>query len=272
MTRTGASSLTVSDGDAARRFSGPAHRIRTCPWCGDVEAALRHHYDGAIAEAVKIGVDEAELRMWFAEKLITPAATRGLVYQGVADTGGMSNDIIALLDSMHVVRPEIRGTDSWYELTHDRLVAPIRESNESWFANRHKARESANPTDRATIVLDIDSGSTLRHAAGAKAAGTALCMSGSGYRSMLFQAGVLWRLNELGWLARIDRFCGVSGGAIATATLAQLWSSLRFDSSGVASNFQKLVIAQLRQLASRTIERSSMLLSLVLRKNTLAEH
>ena len=30
--------------------------------------------------------------------------------------------------------------------------------------------------------------------------GMALCLSGGGYRAMLFHVGALWRLNELGYL------------------------------------------------------------------------
>src|SRR5215470_5372477 len=48
----------------------------------------------------------------------------------------------------------------------------------------------------------------------------ALCLSGGGYRAMLFHVGVLWRLNELGWLARLDRVSSVSGGSITAGVLA----------------------------------------------------
>jgi NTE family protein len=41
--------------------------------------------------------------------------------------------------------------------------------------------------------------------------GVALCLSGGGYRAMIFHLGVLWRLNELGYLARLDRISSVSG-------------------------------------------------------------
>ena len=37
------------------------------------------------------------------------------------------------------------------------------------------------------------------------AQGTALCMSGGGYRAMLFHVGVLWRLNEAGLLPKLAR-------------------------------------------------------------------
>jgi NTE family protein len=50
--------------------------------------------------------------------------------------------------------------------------------------------------------------------------GTALCMSGGGYRAALFHLGALRRLNELGVLAQVDTFTCVSGGSIITAVLA----------------------------------------------------
>ncbi len=49
-------------------------------------------------------------------------------------------------------------------------------------------------------------------AADEPAAGIALCLSGGGYRAMLFHLGALLRLNELGYLARLDRISSVSGG------------------------------------------------------------
>src|SRR5438270_13748934 len=44
--------------------------------------------------------------------------------------------------------------------------------------------------------------------------GIALCLSGGGYRAMLFHVGALWRLSELGYLPTLDRVSSVSGGSI----------------------------------------------------------
>ena len=49
--------------------------------------------------------------------------------------------------------------------------------------------------------------------------GVALCLSGGGYRAMLFHVGALWRLYEAGWLPKIDRISSVSGGSITAAVL-----------------------------------------------------
>ena len=50
--------------------------------------------------------------------------------------------------------------------------------------------------------------------------GTALCLSGGGYRAALFHLGALRRLHEFGILHRVDTICSVSGGSIIAAHLA----------------------------------------------------
>src|SRR5438874_1324595 len=64
--------------------------------------------------------------------------------------------------------------------------------------------------------------------------GVALCLSGGGYRAMLFHAGTLWRLNELGWLKRLNRVSCVSGGSITAGVLGLAWSNLDFGPDGIA--------------------------------------
>jgi NTE family protein len=64
-----------------------------------------------------------------------------------------------------------------------------------------------------------------------------LCLSGGGYRAMLFHLGALWRLNQLGYLAKLDRVSSVSGGSITAAALARRWGELSFDADQVATNF-----------------------------------
>src|SRR5664279_3585758 len=64
--------------------------------------------------------------------------------------------------------------------------------------------------------------------------GIALCMSGGGYRAMLFHLGSLWRLNELNYLPKLNRVSSVSGGSITNGILALNWSKLGFDANGLA--------------------------------------
>src|ERR1035437_6460162 len=49
--------------------------------------------------------------------------------------------------------------------------------------------------------------------------GIGLCLSGGGYRAMLFHLGALWRLNELGYLPKLNRISSVSGGSITAGVL-----------------------------------------------------
>jgi NTE family protein len=58
--------------------------------------------------------------------------------------------------------------------------------------------------------------SPVRDAAGAEDVqpGIGVCLSGGGYRAMVFHVGVPWRLNELGYLPRLERVSSVSGGSI----------------------------------------------------------
>jgi NTE family protein len=89
--------------------------------------------------------------------------------------------------------------------------------------------------------------------------GIALCLSGGGYRAMVFHVGALWRLNELGWLAKLDRVSSVSGGSITSGVLAHRWSDLAFDDGGVAQGFHQAVVAPVRALAGKTIDVSAIL-------------
>lgn len=88
--------------------------------------------------------------------------------------------------------------------------------------------------------------------------GIALCLSGGGYRAMLFHAGALWRLNELAFLPRLDRISSVSGGSIAAGLLGLKWGRLGFD-GGVARKLGAEVVDPLRKLAGRTIDAESII-------------
>lgn len=93
--------------------------------------------------------------------------------------------------------------------------------------------------------------------------GIALCLSGGGYRAMLFHAGALYRLNTAGYLGRLDLVSSVSGGSITAAQLGVAWAALTFGSDGVASNFVERVVSPLRALAAKTIDVWAVLLGIV---------
>src|SRR5262252_1313744 len=112
----------------------PAH-IETY---GDVDKALKQFYEAALnAAATRTGVSEDRLRLWVDRYLITPGGTRGMVYRGPESTGreewAIPNAAVDVLGGMGLIRAEARpGGEHWYELTHDRFVAPIKESNRVW--------------------------------------------------------------------------------------------------------------------------------------------
>jgi NTE family protein len=86
--------------------------------------------------------------------------------------------------------------------------------------------------------------------------GIALCLSGGGYRAMLFHLGTLWRLNDAGYLRKLTRVSSVSGGSITAAILALAWRDLRFSGGtpDVAENFTELVVAPICELTTKLID------------------
>jgi NTE family protein len=96
------------------------------------------------------------------------------------------------------------------------------------------------------------------------AAGSALCMSGGGFRAMLFHVGSLWRMNEAGLLKDLKRVSSVSGGSITAGVLGLHWSKLDFDERGVARRFQEEIVAPLRAFAGRSFDWKAILAGLAL--------
>jgi len=81
--------------------------------------------------------------------------------------------------------------------------------------------------------------------------GVTLSLSGGGYRAMVFHAGALYRLNEIGLLGKLIRISSVSGGSIAAGLLGLLWNKLEFD-NGKAAKID-LFIDRMRAMADTTV-------------------
>lgn len=92
----------------------------------------------------------------------------------------------------------------------------------------------------------------------------ALCLSGGGYRAMVFHIGVLWRLYETGLLASVKRISSVSGGSITAGVLALKWRELSFRPNTIQSEFVPKFVAPLRAFAGVTIDAESVLLGALL--------
>jgi NTE family protein len=83
--------------------------------------------------------------------------------------------------------------------------------------------------------------------------GIALCLSGGGYRAMLFHLGALWRLNELAYLPKLARISSVSGGSITAGVLGHRWHKLAFVND-IATRFAEEVVTAIRAMAHETID------------------
>lgn len=101
--------------------------------------------------------------------------------------------------------------------------------------------------------------------------GVALCLSGGGYRAMVFHIGVLWRLNEAGVLHDLKRISSVSGGSVTAGVLAMNWSRLGFDENNVAADFVPQVVQPIRAMANESIDISSVLTGLLSPFSTISE-
>ena len=115
------------------------------------------------------------------------------------------------------------------------------------------------PSTSPVEALDIGT-----HARQDPEPGLALCLSGGGYRAMLFHVGTLWRLYETGYLSQLSRISSVSGGSITAGVLGLNWSNLRFAPTPVMEDFTTHVVSPIRRLASKTIDAASVVSGVLL--------
>jgi NTE family protein len=100
------------------------------------------------------------------------------------------------------------------------------------------------------------------------AGGTALCLSGGGYRAALFHLGAMLRLHERDELPEIDLFSAVSGGSIALSWLASRYLALRedesedFDEWCGRCDFRAQVLEPFRAVAARDLRSFAVLVTL----------
>jgi NTE family protein len=102
-------------------------------------------------------------------------------------------------------------------------------------------------------------------------AGVALCLSGGGYRAMLFHVGCLWRLNQLGMIARLNRISSVSGGSITAGVLGMNWHDLGFAPGVESQRFSELLAEPIRQMARTTVDAGAILGGIFL-PGTVSDH
>src|SRR5215213_6427202 len=124
-------------------------------------------------------------------------------------------------------------------------------------AARCSKGEIAMPDDPVQPISTDDPGRPLEE-------GIGLCLSGGGYRAMLFHVGTLWRLYETGLLRDAKRISSVSGGSIAAAMLGLKWSALSFDLARIATDFVPRFVDPVRKLAGETLDAEAIILGIAL--------
>lgn len=118
---------------------------------GSVDQALASYYEACVAMVAALDAPERTIRDWFEHALISPSGVRNQILRETDQTRGVANQMIARLIDTHLVRAEQRRGAVWYELSHDRLVEPIRAANATW-------RETNFSTLQRQAALWVESG------------------------------------------------------------------------------------------------------------------
>ncbi len=101
---------------------------------GDVNHSLAEFYATSVARvAGETGISERSIREWFNASLITPDGVRSQARLGVETCEGLPVEVVRKLENTHLIRGDKRTGQTWVELTHDRLIGPVRSDNQKWF-------------------------------------------------------------------------------------------------------------------------------------------
>ena len=122
----------------------------------------------------------------------------------------------------------------------------------------------------------------------------AICLSGGGYRAMLFHTGALWRMLELGFLGNagvqvtkpdgtqatvpgIDKISSVSGGTIVSALLALEWAHIAPTTPNALDSYKDLVVSRIRDfagvaLAGTSLEGAAKVIKDILLPGSVSDH
>jgi NTE family protein len=121
-----------------------------------------------------------------------------------------------------------------------------------------------------------------------------ICLSGGGYRAMLFHTGALWRMLELGFLGntgvqvtkpdgtqvnipRIDKISSVSGGTIVSALLALEWAYIAPSTPNALDRYKERIVPRIRNmakiaLAGTSLEGAAKVIKDILLPGSVSEH
>jgi NTE family protein len=126
---------------------------------------------------------------------------------------------------------------------------PFKSEFTSWSASMS---DEALPNSPAQVA---QAAATFQWDEGKAEAGSGIALSGGGFRAMLFHAGALARMNELGLLSKAKCISSVSGGSIISGHLALSWSRLgAADGNGTYANFKAVVVDPILAFSRKKID------------------
>jgi WD40 repeat protein len=109
----------------------------------DVDNALADYYAEWVAAIARTTpVREKRLRSWFGKELIVDPGIRVPVLR-YGPTDALPNETVEELLRSFLVREEQRPNASFLELSHDRLIEPVRRNNNEWTTRRRDHRAKA---------------------------------------------------------------------------------------------------------------------------------
>jgi len=145
--RADASRITVTDVDA---LDDGARSL--------VDESLGDFYSAQVSQvAADHPTPERLIRRWFDETLLSQNGIRLTVLREPESTGGLDNATVDALIDARLVRQDWAGGRAWIELSHDRLVGPVKTENQLWFtAHLHPLERGAvawEPTRSDSLLL-----------------------------------------------------------------------------------------------------------------------
>ncbi len=128
----------------------------------DVDGALMRFYDDAVRSAA--GADlrarEGRIRAWIGSDLITVGQTRGTAHRDAAIKKGVPPRSLDELVNWHLLKSDWRNGSDWYEITHDRLIDPIRGSNRR-YQDKMTSRRLRALASAVLVLLVAGAGTVL---------------------------------------------------------------------------------------------------------------
>ncbi|MEM8932735.1 MAG: WD40 repeat domain-containing protein, partial [Acidobacteriota bacterium] len=114
---------------------------------GDVTESLAGYYADSVQRIAGGALDrERAIRDWFGTRLIRAGDVRGQVLRGTEARDDLDPAMVSALLDTHLIRAESRAGATWYELAHDRLIAPVRADNARW-----RAKHLSEVQEQATL-------------------------------------------------------------------------------------------------------------------------